>query len=522
MLFAASQQYGFPLEDSTRRVAAGRWHRGPHPHRGGPSPSLLDGDERFLRVVHDELELTHRFVRSSRRTGLGSTSSSRPRSSSRSSGRPAAHSTSSSRRDVRPPASRFRHDPAGRSDGLPCGRRPEFDSALWRLAVAARATSSFPVAFEGTFVRSTRADSYAIRRVARRWPVPRRHARRVQRAQHGRRVDPHRSTSHDRATSSSPTAASSTTSRSARRSRRSSELPPIGRRPATSSTSTPGRPTGSSERRVAAAQSDPGRAAAMRRSTVGVLAVRSRRTTRRKRSATTSPPSRHTTSGLPGRRSSARAHLRRFPMPRRRCGTSPDARTQRLPSPTSARGRHTDRTPPRRPTRQSRRGSLPEPRQGSTPMDSWRSPIARWPAAAREQLTARLVQAFGSRIAQRRPADALTDRARSVVATGIGSFSRITQLLIEWSRYIESRIDRRREGPRRQGEGAAVRGRRVHRRRLRAPASPRLGRPRDHLGRCERQGWVAATIEALDRPRDHRRVDRPCHCAGAARRRRCG
>ena len=71
----------------------------------------------------------------------------------------------------------------------------------------------------------------------------------------------------------------------------------------------------------------------------------------------------------------------------------------------------------------------------------WRSPIARWHADAREQLTARLVQAFGSRIAGDDEPTLSPDRARSVFATGVGSFARITQLLIEWSRYIESRSD---------------------------------------------------------------------------------
>jgi patatin-related protein len=41
--------------------------------------------------------------------------------------------------------------------------RDELDRALWRLAVAARSTSSFPVAFEGALVRSGRRDSFTAR-----------------------------------------------------------------------------------------------------------------------------------------------------------------------------------------------------------------------------------------------------------------------------------------------------------------------------------------------------------------------
>ena len=241
VLFAASQQYGFPLKDSTRRVAGGRWHRDAHPHQW--RITVLARRRREIPACGPRpAQTADRFGATADRPAAGSTSSCRRPSSNRSSGRPAALSTSDSPNDARPPASPSTTIPRGGPTDFPAVDDPEFDSGLWRLAVAARATSSFPVAFEGTFVRSTRADSYAV--PPRRPQVASSSSTCAAcSASATPTIDPHRPTRHDRATSSSPTAASSTTSLWARRSRRSSELPPTGPRPATSSTSTPERPS---------------------------------------------------------------------------------------------------------------------------------------------------------------------------------------------------------------------------------------------------------------------------------------
>jgi patatin-related protein len=163
VLLAASQQYGFRLDgvrglwldvggldDLVRRASS------------GSSLSLLDGDGAFLDVVRTKLgELIGRPDTSAPdkppRVDLQLSATLVEPIVRR------ARSPIAEQLDERRSAARFhfRNEPAlGASDFAPVGDDAGHDAALWRLALAARATSSYPVAFEAALVRSTRAASY--------------------------------------------------------------------------------------------------------------------------------------------------------------------------------------------------------------------------------------------------------------------------------------------------------------------------------------------------------------------------
>jgi patatin-related protein len=164
VLLAASRLYGFRL-DAVRDLwlqVGGIEQLLRRPERADDaSPSLLDGDRQFLRVVHDKLDALIAAAD-------GAAPATRPGIDLQLSAtlvepivRP-ARSPIDEQLDERRSRARFhfRHDPVlGESDFPPA--RPRLDAALWRLALAARATSSYPVAFEGSIVRSTRAATFS-------------------------------------------------------------------------------------------------------------------------------------------------------------------------------------------------------------------------------------------------------------------------------------------------------------------------------------------------------------------------
>lgn len=164
VLLAASQQYGFRL-DAVRDLwlqVGGIEQLLRRPERpDDASPSLLDGDRQFLRVVHDKLDALIAAAD-------GAAPTTRPGIDLQLSAtlvepivRP-ARSPIDEQLDERRSRARFhfRHDPVLGESDFPL-RRPRLDAALWRLALAARATSSYPVAFEGSMVRSTRAATFS-------------------------------------------------------------------------------------------------------------------------------------------------------------------------------------------------------------------------------------------------------------------------------------------------------------------------------------------------------------------------
>jgi patatin-related protein len=164
VLLAASQQYGFRLDgvrglwldvggldDLVRRSST------------ASSPSLLDGDGAFLDVVRAKLaDLIDRpdttVPERQPRVDLQLSATLVEPIVRR------ARSPIDEQLDERRSAARFhfRNEPSlGSSDFAPAGDDAHHDAAMWRLALAARATSSYPVAFEAALVRSTRAPSYA-------------------------------------------------------------------------------------------------------------------------------------------------------------------------------------------------------------------------------------------------------------------------------------------------------------------------------------------------------------------------
>lgn len=189
VLFAAAQHYGFPFE-RIREIWLDKGDiRGLMRPDAPESPSLLDGDNGFLQVMFDEL---CRLVDEANRpepNRAGDASVSRPTIDVRLS---ATHVEPIVRRTPSPndeqlsvnrsaAAFRFRHTaghdwmPSDFPPYAPPGdddARRRLEAALWRLVLAARATSSFPVAFEAASVRSRRPRSFSERRPdVRGWQV---------------------------------------------------------------------------------------------------------------------------------------------------------------------------------------------------------------------------------------------------------------------------------------------------------------------------------------------------------------
>jgi patatin-related protein len=164
VLLAASQQYGFRL-DGVRELwlDVGGLDDLVRRSSSASSPSLLDGDGAFLDVVRAKLgELISRpdtrVPDHPPRIDLQLSATLVEPIVRR------ARSPIDEQLDERRSAARFhfRNEPAlGASDFAAVADPDGHDAALWRLALAARATSSYPVAFEAALVRSTRAPSYA-------------------------------------------------------------------------------------------------------------------------------------------------------------------------------------------------------------------------------------------------------------------------------------------------------------------------------------------------------------------------
>ncbi|MHB1138490.1 MAG: hypothetical protein ACYC2O_05990, partial [Microthrixaceae bacterium] len=196
VLFAAAQHYGFPLEQ-IRGVwlASGdlagliRPVQQPDGADAPPPASLLDGDAGFLHVVFTQLL---GLIDEANATALDPDAPRplRPTTDVRLSAtlvEPIVRASPSPEADpgtatqqltlLRSAASfRFRHTrgldwmPSDFPDHVPPGQpgreaeRAAFEAAIWRLAVAARATSSFPAAFEAAAVRSRRPATFATSR----------------------------------------------------------------------------------------------------------------------------------------------------------------------------------------------------------------------------------------------------------------------------------------------------------------------------------------------------------------------
>jgi hypothetical protein len=188
VLFAAAQHYGFPFE-RIREIWLDKGDiRGLLRPDAPESLSLLDGDEGFLQVMFTELcRLVDQANGEANETATSPTSPtsgsspSRPTIDVRLS---ATHVEPIVRRTPSPndeqlsvnrsaAAFRFRHTaehdwmPSDFPPYAPPGESVErrgLEAALWRLVLAARATSSFPVAFEAASVRSLRPRSFSERR----------------------------------------------------------------------------------------------------------------------------------------------------------------------------------------------------------------------------------------------------------------------------------------------------------------------------------------------------------------------
>lgn len=177
VLFAAAQHYGFPFA-KTREIWLDKGDiRGLLRPDVPEAPSLLDGDAGFLQVMFDALRDLVDEANGGHPTSTGSSEETQPTIDVRLS---ATHVEPIVRRTPSPSdeqltvkrsgaAFRFRHT-AGHdwmpSDFPPYAPpesvgRPQLEAALWRLVLAARATSSFPVAFEAASVRSRRPGSFS-------------------------------------------------------------------------------------------------------------------------------------------------------------------------------------------------------------------------------------------------------------------------------------------------------------------------------------------------------------------------
>jgi patatin-related protein len=97
--------------------------------------------------------------------------------------------------------------------------------------------------------------------------------------------------------------------------------------------------------------------------------------------------------------------------------------------------------------------------------DQWRSPVAAWPAVAREELLIDLQRAFARR-----------DPEGDVLRMGVRPVTRVTLILLEWARYLERQPDA-------NGASASVQKERLYR--VLAVAESFLERPR-------RLAWVGA------------------------------
>lgn len=167
VLYAASQVYDFPY-DRMRDVWLEVGGIDGLVRRGPPWPSLLQGDDYFLTTVYEKLvELTSRPPVGA--TLGGGPEPPRPRVE-------LALSATVMEPIVRPlpspkdePLFQRRHGSGFRfrqpeerwlPTDFPAATDDRFGDALWRLAIAARSTSSFPVAFEGAEVRSSRRTTF--------------------------------------------------------------------------------------------------------------------------------------------------------------------------------------------------------------------------------------------------------------------------------------------------------------------------------------------------------------------------
>ena len=493
VLFAASQQYGFALED-VRDV----WlqvggievlTRGD----GGASPSLLDGDERFLRVVHDELE---------RLISQRAQPTQRPRIDLQLSATlvepiiRSARSPLDEQLMVRRSAARFafQHDPRGGPTDFPPVNDATFDDALWRLALAARATSSFPVAFEGTFVRSTRADGYATSSppTGGQFLVDM------------RGVFSERETTDESIPANKPRQSDFVVADGGILDNipLGKAITAIQRAPADRPTTRylvylhPGAPEPDPRTVGAAAQADPDRAAAIRRSTVGVLrgafkAYYSSETisddiaaleAHNERVARAAVIRQGTFATIPSRSELLQVAQRELNAYRLQRSLEDAILIERLlDDPLTSLGE-----------------DLFPNRAGDDSDGRWRSPIAVWPADAREQLTARLIEAFGSRIPSSGDVALAAAEADGVFVAGVGPFARTTRLLIEWARYIESRVTSTAK------DGAGQVKERLYAIAAFTEAAFELPRRLGWVDRAIRPGagqpgWVTATIDALDR-----------------------
>lgn len=167
VVFAAAIRHGFRMDqllEVWRKVADVDTLR----RKRGPWPSLFDGDQAFLQVIDDRLrclqagegltreerELQHRRAKRAKDDGYVDLQLSatlvepvaRPATS------PGDEHLRRSRSNAR---FHFRHDP----QAVPARRDIERE-AIPQMAVAARGTASFPIAFEAAVVRSRRRDRF--------------------------------------------------------------------------------------------------------------------------------------------------------------------------------------------------------------------------------------------------------------------------------------------------------------------------------------------------------------------------
>lgn len=161
VVFGAAIRHGFPMADLLgiwRDVAGVEELR----RRDAPWWSLFDGDRRFLDRVHAEL---HRLVASARPAASELPSAPTPTIDLQLTAtlvepvsQPATSPVDEALRRRRSSARfHFRHDPDA---AFP--RTDLDDDRLAHLAVAARASASFPFAFEAAVVRSTRPDRFEL------------------------------------------------------------------------------------------------------------------------------------------------------------------------------------------------------------------------------------------------------------------------------------------------------------------------------------------------------------------------